>query len=232
MDLQLIILVLIILSLAFTLKCVASHSSHIENFEMSEPKDGNPFCRPLGEVRYKNLPDGLACSTIPEALEAEGSRPLCIGKDPPPAGPIVPVSCNRIPLWKPGVEPKPCHDPIEQDIAEAPFPALTPSTGQFAFCIPQWKFDGIWTKNTNPENPTRCCWSLESKPTECGPYHSYAGEHLSRVPECSLYGKTVISPPECAGLWPSSKPPITYVYDCAQDLPCDARQGVKCPTRV
>jgi hypothetical protein len=238
MDLLILLLVLIIAIVIYQLFVVGKQYALVnptgstrENFEMCEPSAGNPFCLPLGMPRDRYLPDGQGCASLAEALEGSGSNPLCSGKDVPPAGPIVSATCNRIPLEKVGMTPVSCQGP-DYDIKEPPFPAPTKDKGQYTFCIPQWKYDGVWSREMDPTNPSQCCWTLQDQPKECGPYKTYGGEHLSRTPQCSMYGKTIISPPECAGLWPDYKPPITYIYDCAQDLPCDARRGIKCPTRV
>lgn len=197
-----IVLILLLIFLVRGCKCEQ------EGFVNEEPTEGNPFGCTLGMNRYKYVKDGECCDVWP-------------------VGDIVPASCNRVPLFPEGMEP--IRDiPDSVKIPEAPFEQLVPKTGKFTFVIPELRYDGIWTQRGDPSDPSKCCWTLNPK----SELKTYGGDHLSPTPEKSLYGKTVIEPPECAGLWPVSNPPVTLVYDCHEDVPCSVRMNLPCPTRV
>jgi hypothetical protein len=182
----------------------------LEKFRNQEPTKGNPFAHLLGMNRYREVKDGECCDVWP-------------------AGPIVPATCNRVPLYPDGLEPT--RDiPDEVAIPEAPFDNLAPKDGKFTFGIPELRYDGIWTKKANPGDPAQCCWTL-APPKNCE-LKTYGASHLSRIPKCSMFGKTIVEPPECAGLWPGGPPPITLIYDCHENVPCSVRRNIPCPTRV
>jgi hypothetical protein len=185
---------------------------NVENFIMEEPtkKEGNPFCIPLGMCRYKNITDGDCC-------------------DVTPAGPIIPATCNRIPDEPQGLSP--CRN-ISDDATspEAPFDNLTCPEGKYTFLIPELRYDGIWTKRENDLDPTKCCWTLY--PPYGDEMKTYGANKLSPAPDCSLFGKTIVEPPECDGLWPPPTHPITFVYDCHENIPCSDLYNIKCPARV
>jgi len=181
-----------------------------EGFDMCEPKakpeGDNPFCCPLGMSRDRQIPDGVACG---------------VG----PAGPIVPIACDKVPGWQPGMYPKTYNVSGPE---APPFEPLVPKKGRFTFIKPELRYDGIWSMKTDPNCKTKCCWSLDDR--TCG-VSTYGGDHLSPAPECSMFGKTIVEPAECAGLWPITPAPITYIYDCHERVPCDDR-NIKCPVRV
>ena len=183
---------------------------HAERFKNKEPSkaQGNPFGCPLGMTRYRNVADGECCDVWP-------------------AGPIVPATCNRIPEFPEGMTPN--RDiPDEAKIPEAPFERLAPKDGKFTFVIPELKYDGIWSRRTNPGDRAQCCWTL----CDPGVLKTYGNNKLTPLPECSMFGKTIVKPPDCAGLWPNSPPPITLVYDCSENVPCSVSRNIPCPTRV
>jgi hypothetical protein len=121
---------------------------------------------------------------------------------------IIPETCNRIPLLSKGLSPLSL---VKEQ--KYPFEQLANKSGIFTFMIPEFKYDGIWSRKTND-----CCWTLSS------PYSSnlyfpeniktYGSNQLSPIPEKSMFGKTIIQPPECAGLWPIYTPPIIINNDC------------------
>lgn len=168
-----------------------------EHFKNKEPRSpDNPFKFPLGMTRYRSVADGECCDVWP-------------------TGPIVLATCNRVPVFPIGMTP--FRDvPDEAKITEYPFDDLAPKDGKFTFVIPELKYDGIWSRRDDPDNGSRCCWSLEKS----GNLKTYGNNKLSPIPKLSMFGKTIVQPPECAGLWPKSDPPITLVYDCKQNIPC------------
>lgn len=203
-----LLLLIIFFLLSSGSSMIPTRSSEEESFENQEPTEGNPFGCTLGMNRYKNVKDSECCDVWP-------------------AGEIIPTTCNRTPLSPVGLEPLRTL-PDETVAPEKPFERLAPKEGKFTFLIPELRYDGIWTKRADPSDPTQCCWTLA--PTN--ELKTYGASHLSRIPKCSMFGKTIISPPECAGLWPHSNPPETLIYDCHENVPCSMRRNIPCPTRV
>jgi hypothetical protein len=135
-------------------------------------------------------------------------------------GPIISATCNRVPIFPKGLRPLKNIMEYSEDLNNSE--RLAPKEGQFTFIIPEFKYDGIWSQTD------KCCWSLNNN----NKISTYGNNKLSPIPEESMFGRTIIEPPECEGLWPSSKQPITFIYDCHKDVPCSTSKNIPCPTRV
>jgi hypothetical protein len=172
-----------------------------EKFTNEEPKKNNPFPIPLGMNRYKSVKDGECCDVWP-------------------VGDIISATCNRLPVFPRGLTPnKVIPDKIPENKSEI-VDDIVDREGTYTFKIPELKYDGIWSQKDGKNG--KCCWSLKSNKL----FGTYGGDKLSPVPECSLFGKTIISPPECAGLSKTYEPPITFVYDCHENIPCEVRDKI------
>lgn len=194
----------LLILLFISLLFLGKYFQNEERFENQEPTEGNPFGCTLGMNRYKTVADGECC-------------------DVQPVGRIIPATCNRIPNFPLGLTPT-SDIPDDAKMPEAPFDQLTTREGKYTFVIPELKYDGIWSQKVDGN---KCCWTMEN--TE--KIKTYGANKLSPNPP-TLFGKTIIEPPECAGLWPPYKPPITYIYNCHEDIPCSRKRNIPCPTRV
>lgn len=65
--------------------------------------------------------------------------------------PLVSLNCNIVPNFPRDIEP----DVANVVYSTEPFERLTPEEGKYTFCIPELKYDGIYSKND--EN---CSWDL------------------------------------------------------------------------
>jgi hypothetical protein len=159
---------------------------------IQDKMDKDKDCEKMVEQsRYKYMPDGECCDVWP--VNGHG---------------LYSLNCNRVPGFPLGLEPIKTLYSSESEIPPVPFEKLAPKDGKFTFVIPELKYDGIWSKKNNPEG---CCWTMAGKNSIAG---TYGGRHLSRIPKHSMFEKTIISPPECLGLWPATPPPQIFAYDC------------------
>lgn len=124
--------------------------------------------------------------------------------------PLIPASCNRVPNYPLGLEPKLTYlNSIE--IPEVPFNRLASKNGEYTFIIPELKYDGIYSRHINKNN--ECCWSVTPNTPE-----TYGTNNYLHVPDKSMYNKTIISPPECAG-YPTGYSHKIYSNDCEENIP-------------
>lgn len=213
------VLILVLLLLAVSLLFYRSPELiciRNEGFKNPDVAPGNPF-PPLGMNVCRDLPDGSACMDVNTALQTEGSRPLFTGVDVPPAGPIVSLNSNDVPLSFINPQRTFEEEPYKVEDGQTIYPPwgnkdpgsfeqLTEKTGKYRFKIPELLYDGIWKKD-NKE------WVLPI-PTDCQVKGTYGADKLSPIAERCLFGQTIVDPAECAGLVYPSPPPLTYVYNC------------------
>lgn len=128
--------------------------------------------------------------------------------------PLINSSCNKVPNFPGGLEPKPTE--LNQDESfNQPFHRLADKEGRFTFKIPELKYDGIYSKSVRNNE---CCWSLKSKNIP----NTYGADNFLHVP-LNLHGRTIIEPPECQGLAPGFAPCV-YRNDCQENKPCRSQQ--------
>ena len=125
--------------------------------------------------------------------------------------PLIPASCNRVPNYPNGLEPKATSLNITE-YHEVPFNRLAPKNGEYTFVIPELKYDGIYSRQMDNDN--KCCWTLTPNKPE-----TYGTNNYLHIPNNSMYNKTIIDPPECAG-YPTGYPPKIYLNDCEENIPC------------
>ena len=127
--------------------------------------------------------------------------------------PLLSSSCNKVPNYPSGLEPEPSSlNNIEYP--EVPFNRLAPKDGKYTFVIPELKYDGIYSIRL--DNNNNCFWSMKPNKPE-----TYGTDKYFHIPDESLYGKTIVSPPECSG-YPTGFSPIIYLDDCKENVPCAA----------
>lgn len=163
------------------------------NFEPS-CREGNPFPIPLGMTRYKQVANGECCDVWP-------------------VGPIIPLTCNRLPLFPTGLEPQIAGPSTQRGDYHHGRP-LAAASGRYTFEIPELKFDGVWVRRNNP-TAERCDWTFQTR--NCRQLRSYGANVLSPAPERCMFGQTIISPPECAPYYnrqTAGPAPIYFNYDC------------------
>ena len=148
--------------------------------------------------------------------------------------PLINSSCNKVPNFPNGLEPKPTQL-NQSEYFNQPFHRLADKEGRFTFKIPELKYDGIYSKSVHNNE---CCWSSNSlgssgssnslgssgssisswSTTSKNPPNTYGADNFLHVP-LSLHGKTIIEPPECAG-YPPGYSPYVYLNNCDVDREC------------
>ena len=131
--------------------------------------------------------------------------------------PLVTSSCNNVPNFPRGLEPKP-NIINNVDYQEVPFNRLAPKFGNYTFIIPELKYDGIYSRKLDRNN--KCCWTIKPNKPE-----TYGTNVFFHVPKESLYDRTIFSPPECAG-YPTGYPPIAYLNDCRENTSCSISRKI------
>ena len=127
--------------------------------------------------------------TAEQNLKAECSQEIPI--------PILKASCNNVPVFPKGLEPK--EEGNELPLLNK-FCPLIPEYGKYRFIIPELKYDGIYSRKILGG---KCCWSLfGNRP------NTYGANKFFHIPKKKLLGKTAIQPPECSWAWYSHQKPL------------------------
>lgn len=128
--------------------------------------------------------------------------------------PLVTLGCNNVPNFPDGIEPKKNIVTVENFPVD-PSERLADEKGKYTFRIPELKYDGIYSRKLDKNN--KCCWSLNKSNEPL----TYGTNSFFHVPEKSMFGKTVIEPPECQGYSSSGYSPEYYIAKCEENnVPC------------
>lgn len=92
------------------------------------------------------------------------------------------LNCNTVPNFPRGLRP----NQVVTSNCNDNFDGLTPEKGKYTFKIPEFKYDGIYSKE-------KCGWSLS-----CKKPNTYSTNKLFHTPSKCLFSKTIIDKNECS----------------------------------